>query len=276
MKVDTPRHRQRIAGICQAIVEHQVGPPRFMANMVRMGIGHQLRAVGAFDDASAAVVAGLCAKIADPMNPEHVDRSGDGLGCLRLSREDRAVLKLIELPDWYVPHPQTPWFAASSAVIDADSLVNYVTADGVGKIVAICGPDTPFHEPTVFHSIFSCGASFVDAVSVMSDVAMASVAAWLSSTQTLIEKVRFGVARELGRGLLAFPLDGFARLVAEEKVDLGGLKVRRMKGLAVIELGLRSGELPYWGLPLDYARVGPAIETAKLLRRKVADLLRAV
>ena len=276
MKVDTPKQRQRIAGICQAIVEHQVGPPRFMANMVRMGITHQLRAVGAFDDASAAVVAGLYTKIADPMNPEHVDRSADGVGCLRLSREERALLKLIELPDWYVPHPQTPWFAASSAVIDADSLVNYVTADGVGKIVAICGPGTPFHDPTVFHSIFSCGASFVDAVSVMSDVAMGSVAKGLSSTQTLIEKVRFGVSRELGRGLLAFPLDGFDRLVAEEKVDVSGLKVRRMKGLAVIELGVRSDELPYWGLPLDYGAVGPAVETAKLLRRKVADLLRAV
>src|SRR3712207_7928403 len=47
---------------------------------------------------------------------------------------------------------------AATAVIDADSLVNYVTPDGVGKIVAICGPGTPFRDATVFHSIFSCGA----------------------------------------------------------------------------------------------------------------------
>lgn len=276
MRIDTPRERQRVVGICQAIVEHQVGPPRFMANMVRMGIASQLRAVGAADDDSTVVLAGLYTKIADPMNPAHVDRSGDGVGCLRLSREERALLKLIELPEWYVPHPQTPWFQASSAVIDADSLVNYVTADGVGKIVAICGPGTPFHDPTVFHSIFSCGASFVDAVSVMSDVAMASVSRGLSSTKTLIEKVRFGVSRELAGGVLAFSLDGFDRLVAEEKVDLTGLKVRRLHGLAVVELGVGGDELPYWGQPLDYAAGGVAVETARLLRRKVADLLRAV
>ncbi len=276
MSVDTPRQRQRVVGICQAIVEHQVGPPRFMANMVRMGIASQLRAVGAADDVSTAVLAGLYTKIADPMNPEHVDRSANGVGCLRLTREERALLKLVDLPDWCVPHPQTPWFAASSAVIDADSLVNYVTADGVGKIVAICGPGTPFHDPTVFHSIFSCGASFVDAVSVMSDVAMGSVARGLSSTKTLIEKVRFGVARELDSGLLAFSLDGFDRLVAEEKVDLSGLKVRRINGLAIVELGKRGDALPYWGQPLDYADAGVAIEIARLVRRKVADLLRAV
>jgi hypothetical protein len=276
MPVDLPRHRQRVVGICQAIVEHQVGPPRFMATMVRMGITSVLRSVGAADDDSTAVLTSLYAKIADPMNPEHVDRSADGVGCLRLSREERALLKLIDLPEWYVPHPQTPWFAASSAVIDADSLVNYVTADGVGKIVAICGPGTPFHDATVFHSMFSCGASYVDAVSVMSDVAMASVSSGLSTTKALIERVRHGVARELGRGLLAFSLDSFDRIVAEEKVDLSVLRVRRIRGLAVVALDVAAEALPYWSVPLDYTSTGASVEMAKLLRRKVADLLRSM
>ncbi len=277
MRLDLPRDRQRVVGICQAIVEHQVGPPRFMASMARMGIRSVLQKVGAgVDDATAAVLEGLYQKIADPMNPAHVDRSAEGVGCLRLSREERALLKLIELPDWCVPHPLTPWFEASSAVIDADSLVNYVTADGVGKIVAICGPGTPFHDPTVFHSIFSCGASFVDAVSVMSDVAMVSVERGLLATRELIEKVRFGVARELERGLLAFANEDFDRILAEEKVDRSVLKVRRIHSLAVVELGTKAENLPYWGVPLNYDSVGRDIEAAKLIRRKVADLLRAV
>gem|GEM_PF-1370301 len=273
----TPRDRQRIVGICQAIVEHQVGPPRFMASMTRMGIRSVLMKVGAgVDDKTAAILEGLYGKIADPLNPAHVDRSPEGVGCLRLTREERALLKLIDLHEWYVPHPQTPWFEASSAVIDADSLVNYVTADGVGKIVAICGPGTPFHDPTVFHSIFSCGASFVDAVSLMSDVAMAAVERGLGATRTLIDKVRVGVSRELSRGVLAFPRDGFDRLVAEEKVDLSALRVRRMHGLAVVELPASAEVLPYWSVPLDYTAAGPELEMAKLIRRKVADLLRAV
>lgn len=273
----TPRDRQRIVGICQAIVEHQVGPPRFMAGMTRMGIRSVLMKVGAdVDDKTTAVLDGLYGKIADPLNPAHVDRSPEGVGCLRLTREERALLKLIELQEWYVPHPRTPWFEASSAVIDADSLVNYVTADGVGKIVAICGPGTPFHDATVFHSIFSCGASFVDAVSVMSDVAMGAVERGLAATRTLIDKVRVGVARELSRGVLAFSRDGFDRLVAEEKVDLTALRVRRIHGLAVVEIPTPIEALPYWSVPLDYAATGPSFELAKLIRRKVADLLRAV
>ncbi len=275
--LDTPKARQRVTAICQAILEHQVGPPRFMAGMVRMGISHVLEKVGAgVDDKSRDVLNGLYGKIADPMNPAHVDRTADGVGCLRLTRDERALLKLIELSDWYVPHPQTPWFEASKAVIDADSLVNYVTADGVGKIVAICGPGTPFHDPTVFHSMFSCGASFVDAVSVMSDVALASVEQGLGATKALIEKVRKGIAKELERGVLAFERDGFDRIVAEENIDESTITVRRIHGLAVVELEVEVSSLPYWGAPLDYNTPGRDLETAKLIRRKVADLLRAV
>ncbi len=277
MPIQTPRDRQRAIGICQAIVEHQVGPPRFMAAMVQMGIKSVMAKVGAdVDDTSLAVIDALYSKIADPMNPAHVDRTADGVGCLRLSREERALLKLIDLPDWFVPHPQTPWFQASSAVIDADSLVNYASADGVGKIVAICGPGTPFRDPTVFHSMFSCGASFVDAISVMSDVAMGSVAQGIALTRTVIEKVRAGVSREVNRGLLAFPREDFDRVVAEEGVDLSALRVRRIAGLAVVELGAAGQALPYWGVPLDYDAGGADVEVAKLIRRKVADLLRAV
>jgi hypothetical protein len=277
LATDTPRERERLVGIFQAILEHQVGPPRFMASMVGLGIEGRLRAAG--KPASEAVRSSLDtlrAKIADPLNPAHVTRHAEGYGVLRLDDGERALLALIGLADWYVPHPLTPWFAMSSAVIDADSLVNYVTPDGVGKIVAICGPGTPFQDATVFHSIFSCGASFVDAVSVMSDVAMGSVEQGLKRTRTLIDKVRVGVSRELSRGLLAFPADAFDRICAEEEVDLGQLKVRRLHGLVAVEVKGGGDKLPYWSAPLDYSAPGPALETAKLVRRKVADLLRAV
>lgn len=124
--------------------------------------------------------------------------------------------------------------------------------------------------------MFSCGASFVDAVSVMSDVAMASVQQGLARTRTVIDKVREGVSRELGKQLLAWPEDVFDRVVAEEEVDVSVLKVRRLRGLVVVEVPIASASLPYWSAPLDYKTPGPAIELAKLLRRKIADLLRSV
>ncbi|MBM4279869.1 MAG: hypothetical protein FJ137_03680 [Deltaproteobacteria bacterium] len=276
LPVQAPRDRQRIVGLCQAILEHQVGPPRFMATMVRLAIAGALRKLGLEGGAAYTILDGLAARIADPMNPAHVERHAEGYGVLRVSRDERSLLKLVDLHDWYVPHPLTPWFAASSLVIDADSLVNYVTADGVGKIVAICGPGTPFCDQTVFHSIFSCGASFVDAVSVMSDAAMASVERGLATTRERIDKVRAGMARELGRGLIAFPRDTFEHIAGEEGVDVTQLKVRRLRGLTVVQTGYAIEALPYWSAPLDYATDGHDARIARLIRRKVADLLRAV
>ena len=54
------------------------------------------------------------------------------------------------------------------------------------------------------------------------------------------------------------------------------LKVRRLRGLVVVEVGVDVSALPYWSVPLDYAAPGVHVEVARLLRRKVADLLRAV
>ena len=272
----TPRERQRIVGICQAILEHQVGPPRFMATMVRLAVTGALKRLGADVGVARVALEGLYGKIADPMNPAHVERHAEGYGVLRVTRDEHALLKLVDLHEWYVPHPLTPWFHASSLVIDADSLVNYVTADGVGKIVAICGPGTPFCDHTVFHSIFSCGSSFVDAVSVMSDEAMTSVQRGLASTRKRIDKVRAGLARELSRGVVTFPKDSFERIAGEEGVDVARLQVRRLRGLAVVETGHPVDALPYWSTPLDYGAGGVEEQIARLIRRKVADLLRAV
>lgn len=276
LPVQTPRERQRIVGICQAILEHQVGPPRFMATMVRLAVTGAFQRLGADVAVAQAALNALCGKIADPMNPDHVERHAEGHGILRVTRDEHALLRLVDLHEWYVPHPLTPWFHASSLVIDADSLVNYVTADGVGKIVAICGPGTPFCDQTVFHSIFSCGASFVDAVSVMSDEAMISVQRGLSATRRRIDKVRAGVARELSRGVVTFPRDTFERTAHEEGVDVARLKVRHLRGLAVVHTGHPVDALPYWSVPLDYAVDGHEQQIARLIRRKVADLLRAV
>lgn len=270
--------RARIVSICQAILEHQVGPPRFMAQMVRMGIEEKLRAqaaVGSKSKPSFDGVDGLHRKIADPLNPAHVTLHKDGYGVLTVTARERELLQLVGLADWYVPHPATPWFFAASAVIDADSLVNYVTPDGVGKIVAICGPGTPFRDATVFHSIFSCGASFVDAVSVMSDTAMSAMRDGVAQTRAAIELVRARVLAEIEEGWLHFPPAELRRVLEEESVDVRKLTSTQRDGEVLIDVPWEdSGKLPYWNTALDYETHDATYEFAKLLRRRVADLLR--
>ncbi len=271
----TTEQQARVVGICQAILEHQVGPPRFMATMVCHAVSAALRRIGLDVPRAAVVLEGLRAKIADPLNPAHAAQHDEGYGVLQLTPDERMLLRLVDLPEWYVPHPLTPWFATSSLVIDADSLVNYVTADGVGKIVAICGPGTPFADATVFHSMFSCGASFVDAISVMSDAAMSSVQRGLQATRTRIDQVRAVMAAEIERGAISFPQDVFDRIIGEESVDVGRLALRREGGAVLIDVGAPAQALPFWSRPLDYGDDGAPAHVARLLRRKVADLLRA-
>lgn len=275
LDVQTLAGRARVVSICQAILEHQVGPPRFMAQVVRKGIEEKLRTLGGNADGLVA----LQRKIADPLNPAHVTLHTDGYGVLALTPRERQLLALVDLPEWYVPHPATAWFFAAAAVIDGDSLVNYVTPDGVGKIVAICGPGTPFRDATVFHSVFSCGASFVDAVSVMSDTAMSAMRDGIAHTRTALDEMRARVVAEIDEGWLHFTPAALRRIVAEEGVDLLMLTAVEREGEILIDVPwLDGGCLPYWNFPLDYdGAMGTAgYEFAKLLRRRVADLLREV
>jgi hypothetical protein len=261
---------ERLAGIVQATLEHQIGPPRFMAMIAKM------KMEGA-NGGPSPIIDAIRDKLADPLNPEHVELTPAGAARVRFSDEERAMLGKIGLDDWYVPHPSTPWFDASSTVIDADSLVNYVTPEGVGKIVAISGPDTPFKDPTVFDSMFSSGASYVDAVGVMSDVAMAPVAQGVQRTKDAIDQVRTKLDPVLRSGVVVMHRDALERLMDEEKVDRSLLNIVREGTQVRIEVPTTAdGGIAFWNEPLDYPAGGPPYEFAKLLRRIVADELRAL
>jgi hypothetical protein len=262
----------RVVGICQAVLEHQIGPPRFMADMVRRGITSSLRHEAA---AQQAVVARIHAKLADPLHPAHVKRHAHGFACVVFEEDERALLQRVGLDGWFVPHPHTPWFAASTAVIDADSLVNYVSPEGVGKIVAICGPDTPFADETVFHSVFSCGASYVDALSVMSERALDVVGDGVEQTKRAIDNVRSVVARQLARGYLAFGVNEWPRIAREDSIH-GVLAVRRIGEVMVVGIPRNpEGLVEFWDAPLRADSSAQSVAAAKLIRRQVADLLRS-
>ncbi len=282
----------RLAGIVQATLEHQIGPPRFMAMITKMKIEGALKA-GGLDDAqmkqAAAVIERVRDKIADPMNPAHVEMTPAGYAQVAFSDQqidlgggkslsERDAMSSIGLDAWYTPHPDTPWFEASMAVINGDSLVNYVTPEGVGKIVAISGPDTFFKDPTVFDSMFSSGASYVDAVSVMSDAAMAPVRDGVDRTKSSIDAVRTSLDDQMHTtGALSFPTASFDALAAAEKVDTAQLTVRRDGDRVSVFVPVQQdGSIAFWNAPLDYDAKGAPYEFAKLIRRETADQLRSM
>ena len=256
---------ERLAGIVQATLEHQIGPPRFMAMIAKMKLG------------DGPVAASIRDKMADPLNPAHVERAPEGYARIAFTDEERALLARLGIAEWYVPHPSTPWFDAASTVIDADSLVNYVTPEGVGKIVAISGPDTPFKDQTVFDSMFSSGASYVDAVGVMSDAAMAPVAQGVARTKAAIDQVRTKLDAVLQGGSVRMHRDAFERVASQENVDASLLNVKRDGAEVLIEVPTKAdGGIGFWNEPLDYAGQGAPYQFAKVLRRMVADELRAL
>ena len=97
-----------------------------------------------------------------------------------------------------------------------------------------------------------------------------------------IDRVRQEVGAQLETGSLKFDAATFDALLAQEKVDLGPLNVRRSGHEVVVDVPGDPKNVPYFHAPLDFpageARehgADAAYEFAKLIRRTVADALRS-
>lgn len=132
-------NRARLDGIVHAIREHQIGPPEFMSNLYANRIRQALS--GNLDPGQEAALQSLKAKIAEPLKQESY-RTADSGTALKLSSEETALLKLAGVNQWYVPYAENPWNKISRAVIDGDTLDNYYTPGGVGKIASLGGPES--------------------------------------------------------------------------------------------------------------------------------------
>ncbi|MBK7865440.1 MAG: hypothetical protein IPJ65_43950 [Archangiaceae bacterium] len=264
-----PAQRDRLAGIVAATKEHQISPPGFMA----MIAGFNLERVAPGDPR----VEPVRAKLADPLNPRWVELDGAGAARIAFTPDERALLQRIGIDEWPVPDPRTPWFEASSAVIAGDSIVNYAMPEGVGKIVAISGPGTAFEAPTVFDAVFSCGVSFLDARRVIRPELEGQYAAAAEGTREVISAAVDRLGRELAGGALTFSRDALAAIAAQEHVDLQQLETAEAPGGGDVRVQVPSrdlGHIPFFSAPLDTATHDAHYEFAKLIRRRLADLLR--
>lgn len=134
-------NRARLDGIVNAVREHQIGPPEFMSNLYANRIKTALNFKLSPEQETA--LGSLQKKMADPLNAQ-VEKftTGDGATALKLSAQEKALLNLTGVQEWYVPEKANPWNKVSRAVIDGDTMDNYFTPGGVGKITGLGGPES--------------------------------------------------------------------------------------------------------------------------------------
>lgn len=198
---------ERIKAITQAIREHQIAPPEFMAFIYQTTIARNLK--GQLDSKAITqekydqlkkvlddmTVVGddkmpRIKQIADINNAPRV-KNGDGEWEIAFTPEQRELMKLSGSEHWYVPHdprfladgktidpefkrlPESEQarristYKSSRALIDGDGIDNYATIGGASKIVKIRGPETFFADKTVWDSVKSIDKSYDDAFKVL-------------------------------------------------------------------------------------------------------------
>ena len=133
--------RGRLDGIVYSIREHQIGPPEFMSNLY----ANRIRAALQFklSPEQETSLASLQSKMADPLNPSvEKTTAPDGSKILKLSDTEHSLLRLSGAQEWYVPDSTQVHNPVSRAVIVGDSVDNYSTPGGIGKIAGLGGPES--------------------------------------------------------------------------------------------------------------------------------------
>jgi hypothetical protein len=242
-RLSPPPSAELLEDVVKATLEHQIGPPGFMANVA---LRNALKAAGV----DGALIASITAKVAAPLDAKHQtpDRAQ-----LAFSNDEKSALAKVGVSAWTVPHEGSRHHRASRAVIDADSLVNYACPDGWAKLAALHGPDQPvfLQEPRLVDGLLSerpehasALKSYRDAQSVVSDDSRALYTGGLARTKQALERVQ----KDLERWVAGQP----ARNVPRTK----------------------DGRVPYLDGDLDY---GNAVQVAfaRRLRDEAVRLLRA-
>lgn len=195
--------RTRLDGVVHAIREHQVGPPAFMANVMYAGkikaaLGFKLTPEQEVD------LGTLTKKISDPLRSETVQLP-DGSTALKLTAGEKALLKLTGVNEWYVPKEGNAWNPSSRAIIDGDTIDNYSTPGGVGKIASLGGAETDVYFKNVrldsgrgvvdrSSNIGSARASNQDAASLLTPKGKELAGQGLAQTEAAIQAAKERVA----------------------------------------------------------------------------------
>lgn len=132
----------RLAGIKQSILEHQLAPPEFMAMIYSGAIVASIRKEGremTVEEADALKT--LKDKISNPFAltaDELVDVPGPpGAKGAKLTELEQSLLRRTGLDHWYVPNEGNAWNKTSRGLIDCDGIDNYFGPGGLAKIISL-------------------------------------------------------------------------------------------------------------------------------------------
>ncbi len=132
----------RLAGIKQSILEHQLAPPEFMAMIYSGGIVASFKKEGReMTVEEAAALKTLKEKISNPFAltaDELVDVPGPpGAKGVKLTELEQSLLRRTGLDNWYVPNEGNGWNKISRGLIDCDGIDNYFGPGGLAKIILL-------------------------------------------------------------------------------------------------------------------------------------------
>jgi hypothetical protein len=237
-----PPSKELVDDVIKATLEHQIGPPGFMANVALSGA---LRGAGV----DGALIATIAGKVSKPFDAKHL--TADKAQIAFTPAEKEALAKVGVLA-WTVPHEGSRHYKASRAVIDGDSLVNYSCPDGFAKLAALHGPGQPpfLQEPLWKDALLSMQPahasalkSFHDAQSVVSPSSREMYDRGLHRTKLAIDRVEQGLAR-------------WVKMQPKNSVPL-----------------TKDGKVPYFDGKLDYMNARQ-VHFATRLRDEAVRLLR--
>jgi mRNA interferase HigB len=268
----------RLERVVQAIREHQIAPPEFMALIYRSTMGGALEAQHKQGRISTerynelkAVLDSMTEKGADGalrirkiahINETPIVRNEKWQFELEFTPEERELLKLAGVEHWYVPTdprrqegfaelPQPKQeqlissYKVSHALIDGDCTDNYATLTGASKIVKIRGPETGpfFKDATVWDSISSVDRSFRDSSAVFTEWGKKLATATISERDKFLHDAQNGIRAQMDEWLVNHP----------ERPPLG--------------------KVPFYDVPLAYPETLTAEESTRL--KELQDQLKS-
>jgi hypothetical protein len=265
----------RVAGIVQAIKEHQVAPPVFMAGMYYTGISGALDKLAASGEVPAEKIAQMRATL-ENMSEQVGDRrviSGiahadqvrvqgeNGYFEVPFTQQQQELLKLVGVDKWSVPvdpHMRSDFnqlpkadqdrlmsqFRVSQTLIDGDAIDNYASLGGASKIVALRRPGEEFSDPTVWSALRSSDSSFKDAYTVMSAEGKRVADANFLTKAHALEDEQNGIRAQMDSWLRSRGLDPATTEVPYYNADLKYPKPLTSKQAALLAKGVNADGTP--------------------------------
>ncbi len=205
-KQNDRKSMERVARACK---EHQIAPPEFMATIVSIMLHHKHKLSRFNPNATTdgatkhSTILSIYNKIRDPFNESNVAAD---LRSIAFTENERELLSVIGIKEWYVPHPNDPTSRIAHAVIAGDHSINYNHPEGFAKIALLRGPDTEsiFEDPTIHHSLESAVQSFTDSFRVIMPEVQSLALKGLRRTKVAVERVN-AIMSEMFNGVVVGP-----------------------------------------------------------------------